>query len=46
MKRLDVDHIDLYYLHHRSEDTPIEESVTAMATLREAGKSGRWDCPT
>lgn len=38
LQRLGVDHLDLYYLHHRSEDTPIEETVGAMAELREAGK--------
>jgi len=38
LRRLNVDHLDLYYLHHRSEDTPIEETVKAMAELREAGK--------
>ncbi len=38
LRRLDVDHLDIYYLHHRSEDTPIEETVNAMAELRQAGK--------
>ena len=38
LRRLGVDVIDLYYLHHRSEDTPIEETVTAMAGLVAAGK--------
>ena len=38
LRRLGVDVIDLYYLHHRSEDTPIEETVTAMADLVAAGK--------
>ena len=38
LRRLGVDHLDLYYLHHRSEDTPIEETVTAMAELHRAGK--------
>ena len=37
-RRLGVDVIDVYYLHHRSEDTPIEETVTAMAGLASAGK--------
>ncbi|MEU1603279.1 aldo/keto reductase [Micromonospora matsumotoense] len=36
--RLGVDTIDLYYLHRRHPDTPIEETVTAMAGLVEAGK--------
>ena len=38
LRRLGVEVIDLYYLHHRSEDTPIEETVTAMAELVAAGK--------
>lgn len=38
LERLSVDHLDIYYLHHRSEDTPIEETVTAMADLKQAGK--------
>ncbi len=38
LRRLGVDVIDLYYLHHRSEDTPIEETVTAMAELVARGK--------
>ena len=33
LRRLGVDVIDLYYLHHRSERTPIEETVGAMAGL-------------
>jgi aryl-alcohol dehydrogenase-like predicted oxidoreductase len=40
LRRLGVDHLDLYYLHHRSEDTPIEETVGAMAELHRAGKIG------
>lgn len=38
LRRLGVETIDLYYLHHRSEETPIEETVTAMAGLVAAGK--------
>lgn len=38
LRRLNVDVIDLYYLHHRSDETPIEETVTAMAELVAAGK--------
>jgi len=38
LRRLGVDVIDLYYLHHRSAVTPIEETVTAMAELVAAGK--------
>jgi aryl-alcohol dehydrogenase-like predicted oxidoreductase len=38
LKRLNVETIDLYYLHHRSEETPIEDTITAMATLVDSGK--------
>jgi aryl-alcohol dehydrogenase-like predicted oxidoreductase len=38
LRRLDVEVIDLYYLHHRSDETPIEETVSAMAELVEQGK--------
>ena len=38
MRRLGVDVIDLYYLHHRSEKTPIEETVGALAELVGQGK--------
>ena len=38
LKRLGVDHIDLYYLHRVDADTPIEDTVGAMAELVEAGK--------
>ena len=36
--RLGTDHIDLYYQHRVDPDTPIEETVGAMAELVEAGK--------
>ncbi|MHB8431473.1 MAG: aldo/keto reductase [Acidimicrobiales bacterium] len=36
--RLGVDHIDLYYQHRVDPDTPIEETVGAMAGLVESGK--------
>ena len=38
LRRLGVEVIDLYYLHHRSDETPVEETVTAMAQLVAAGK--------
>jgi aryl-alcohol dehydrogenase-like predicted oxidoreductase len=38
LKRLGVDHIDLYYMHRRDPGVPIEESVGAMAELVAAGK--------
>ena len=33
-----MDHIDLYYMHRRNPDVPLEESVGAMAELVQAGK--------
>lgn len=38
LKRLGVEVIDLYYLHRVDPETPIEETVGAMARLVEAGK--------
>ena len=38
LERLGVDHIDLYYQHRVDRETPIEETVGAMAELVEAGK--------
>ncbi|MQA26229.1 MAG: aldo/keto reductase [Micromonosporaceae bacterium] len=38
LRRLGVDHIDLYYQHRVDPNTPIEETVGAMASLVEAGK--------
>lgn len=38
LKRLKVDTIDLYYLHRVDPDTPIEETVGAMANLVKQGK--------
>ncbi|HEX7666481.1 MAG TPA: aldo/keto reductase [Polyangiaceae bacterium] len=39
LKRLKVDHVDLYQLHRVSADTPIEESVGALADLVKEGKT-------
>jgi len=38
LRRLGVDHIDLYYQHLAAPGTPIEETVAAMADLVTAGK--------
>ena len=38
LRRLDVDHIDLYYLHRVDPNVPIEETVGAMADLVGDGK--------
>ena len=38
LKRLQVDYIDLYYQHRVDPDTPIEETVGALAELVKEGK--------
>ena len=38
LKRLGVDHIDLYYQHRVDPNVPIEDTVGAMAELVKAGK--------
>jgi len=38
LRRLGVDHIDLYYQHRVDAGVPIEETVGAMAELIDAGK--------
>ncbi|HWZ28537.1 MAG TPA: aldo/keto reductase [Gemmatimonadales bacterium] len=38
LKRLGVDYIDLYYQHRVDRNTPIEDTVGAMADLVRAGK--------
>jgi aryl-alcohol dehydrogenase-like predicted oxidoreductase len=39
LRRLEVDHVDLYYLHRRDPSVPIEESVGALAEIVAAGKA-------
>lgn len=40
LKNLNTDYIDLYYLHRLDKNTPIEETVEAMAELVQEGKVG------
>ncbi len=40
LKLLQTDHIDLYYLHRRDFNTPIEDSIGAMADMVKEGKIG------
>jgi aryl-alcohol dehydrogenase-like predicted oxidoreductase len=40
LKRLDTDHIDLYYQHRVDPNTPIEETVGTLADLVAEGKIG------
>jgi aryl-alcohol dehydrogenase-like predicted oxidoreductase len=39
LRRLGVDHVDLYQLHRMDPNVPIEDSVGAMAELVRAGKT-------
>jgi aryl-alcohol dehydrogenase-like predicted oxidoreductase len=38
LQRLGTDHVDLYYQHRMDPDTPIEETVGALAELVQEGK--------
>ncbi|HXH36441.1 MAG TPA: aldo/keto reductase [Plantibacter sp.] len=38
LERLRTDHIDLYYAHFDDETVPLEETVTALSSLVDAGK--------
>ncbi len=40
LRRLNVDHIDIYYLHRIDPDTPIEESIDQLARVQAEGKIG------
>lgn len=40
LKRLGLDHIDLYYLHRVDSRIPIEESVGELGRLKDEGKIG------
>lgn len=40
LRRLGVDHIDLYYVHRRDPSVPVEEVVGEMARLKDEGKIG------
>jgi voltage-dependent potassium channel beta subunit len=42
LRRLRVDHLDLYYCHRPDPDTPIEETVRAMDALIRQGKVLYW----
>jgi aryl-alcohol dehydrogenase-like predicted oxidoreductase len=40
LRNLGVDRLDLYYAHIDDRDTPLEETVGALAELAESGKAG------
>ncbi|GAA3742452.1 aldo/keto reductase [Micromonospora maritima] len=39
LRRLGVDHVDLYYLHRPDPNVPVEDSIGAMAEMVAAGKA-------
>jgi 1-deoxyxylulose-5-phosphate synthase len=41
LKRLGMDHVDLYQCHRYDDDTPLEETMQALTEVVEAGKA-RW----
>ena len=42
LKRLGLDHVDLYYIHRHEASVPIEEVAEFMGTLIAKGKIGGW----
>jgi aryl-alcohol dehydrogenase-like predicted oxidoreductase len=42
LQRLGTDHIDLYYQHRPDADTPVEDTVGALAEQIQAGKIRCW----
>ncbi len=42
LKRLRVDHVDLYQCHRFDENTPVDETVAAMTDLVRQGKALYW----
>ncbi len=46
LRRLDVDHVDLYQVHRPDPDTSIEETVEALTDLVRAGKIRAWGTST
>lgn len=42
LRRLGLDHVDLFYIHRHEEARPIEEVATTLATLIDEGKIGGY----
>jgi aryl-alcohol dehydrogenase-like predicted oxidoreductase len=40
LKRLGVDHVDLYYIHRRQQDIPIEDVMGTLVKFKQEGKIG------
>jgi aryl-alcohol dehydrogenase-like predicted oxidoreductase len=41
LRRLGVDHIELYYMHRLDPEVPVEETIGGLSELVQAGKIGR-----
>lgn len=42
LTRLQMDHVEIYYMHHVDWDTPLEESIMAMGDIIASGKAQYW----
>ncbi len=40
LKRLGVDHVELFYIHRRDQDVPVEEVMGTLVRFRDEGKIG------
>ena len=40
LRRLGVDYVDLYYVHRRQQDIPIEDVMETLLSFKQAGKIG------
>ena len=40
LKRLGLDHVDLYYMHRRDQDVPVEEVMQTLLAFKDEGKIG------
>ena len=46
LRRLDMDHVDIYYIHHVDTQTPLDEMLRALDDLVRAGKCAIWPVAT
>ena len=42
LRRLQLDHVEIYYMHHVDWDTPLQESVATMGEIIASGKAQYW----
>ena len=42
LKRLQMDYLDVVFLHRPDDDTPMEETVRAMNSIIDSGKALYW----